>query len=185
MNLRPSGYEHDELIFRKFLKTRNLRYHNGLAVFFHDQHVDHGDHDEHDLATFWLQWHECASEKSAHPIAVCDHRGVSPTTDFQVGSSVATIGPKIVWTKQGAGSPYRHYGCKHFRVTYTRPAWGVPNALRDGGLLGYLCHADENCPAFGRKETRGEPLGRKHLERRRESAGRIGYITTTWGLAPG
>ena len=98
---------------------------------------------------------------------------------------MATIGPKIVWAKQGAGSPYRHYGCKHFRVTYTRPAWGVPNALRDGGLLGYLCHADENCPAFGRKETRGEPLGRKHLERRRESAGRIGYITTTWGLAPG
>ena len=63
MNLRPSGYEPDELIFRKILKTRNLRYHNGLAVLFHDHHVHHGDQDDHNLATFWLQWHECASEK--------------------------------------------------------------------------------------------------------------------------
>ena len=78
MNLRPSGYEPDELIFRKFLKTRNLRYHNGLAVFFHDHHVDHGDHDDHNLATFWLQWHECASEKFTLYRATGDPRGVSP-----------------------------------------------------------------------------------------------------------
>jgi hypothetical protein len=77
-----SGYEPDELIFRKILKTRNLRYHNGLAVLFPDHHVDHGDHDDHNLATFWLQWHECASEKSAHSIAACDPQSVSPTTDF-------------------------------------------------------------------------------------------------------
>ena len=76
MNLRPSGYEPDELIFRKSLKTRNLRHHNGLAVLFHDHHVDHGDHDDHNLATFWLQWHECANEKSAHPVAACDLRDV-------------------------------------------------------------------------------------------------------------
>ena len=59
-----SGYEPDELIFRKALKTRNLRYHNGLAVLFRDHHVDQGDHDDHSLATFWLQWHESASEES-------------------------------------------------------------------------------------------------------------------------
>jgi len=60
LNQRPSGYEPDLLILRKLLKTRNLRNHNGLAVFFLDHHGDHGDHN---LATIWLKWHRCASEK--------------------------------------------------------------------------------------------------------------------------
>jgi len=63
LNLRPSGYEPDELIFRKTLKTRNLRRHGGLAVLLPDHHVDQGDHDDHDLAIFWLQWHDTAMDE--------------------------------------------------------------------------------------------------------------------------
>ena len=70
MNLRPSGYEPGSPILRKILRMRNLRNHNGLAVLFPDHHVDHGDHDDHNLATFWLQWHECASEKLAYELAL-------------------------------------------------------------------------------------------------------------------
>jgi hypothetical protein len=61
----------------------------------------------------------------------------------------------------------------------------VPNAPRNSVLLGHLRRVRKDCPAFGRKETPGEPLERKDLERRRESAARIRYITTAWGLAPG
>jgi hypothetical protein len=110
-----SGYEPDELIFRKFLKTRNLRRHNGLAVLFSDHHVDHGDHDDHNLATFWLQWNECASEKIAHPFAACDLGGVSPTVSGE-GSNVlsgGTPGRNVqVWTSGRFSSCWMSAKCR-------------------------------------------------------------------------
>ena len=54
-NLRPPGYESDELDFGKSRNARNLRKTQNLAGFKRNRHGDHGDHDDQELATFWLQ----------------------------------------------------------------------------------------------------------------------------------